>query len=175
MPGQKREARLRARCPGHPRLRRRARSKTWWAGSKPGHDDVDGSSPTTAGMRQHSLGSADQALRFIDRRPAGGFSTRQRLKSRAWHRTRQPWRASHFRCLMETSDSSPQLHYRRRCPRSDRALIGRLGRSRHAGCRHLHLLRNPDYYPGARNGGRSRPVNHLRLVQWPTGSLAAFH
>src|SRR5450631_1118357 len=50
-------------------------------------------------LRQHSLGSADQALRFIDRRPAEGFSTRQRLKSRAWHRTRQPPRASHFQML----------------------------------------------------------------------------
>ena len=34
MPGQKREARLRARCPGHPRFWVR-RGKTWMAGSSP--------------------------------------------------------------------------------------------------------------------------------------------
>jgi len=39
--------------PGHPRLRRQARSKTWMAGSslvKPGHDDADGSMSATPGL-----------------------------------------------------------------------------------------------------------------------------
>src|SRR4029077_149502 len=35
MPGQKREARLRAGCPGHPRLSFLAETKTWMAGSSP--------------------------------------------------------------------------------------------------------------------------------------------
>src|SRR5882724_9321277 len=35
MPGQKREARLRARCPGHPRLNGIAARKTWMAGTSP--------------------------------------------------------------------------------------------------------------------------------------------
>src|SRR6266849_2518348 len=35
MPGQKREARLRARCPGHPRLNSVAARKTWMAGTSP--------------------------------------------------------------------------------------------------------------------------------------------
>jgi hypothetical protein len=34
MPGQKREARLRARCPGHPRLNSASASKTWMAGHR---------------------------------------------------------------------------------------------------------------------------------------------
>src|ERR1700720_294621 len=34
MPGQKREARLRARCPGHPRPSEVAASKTWMAGHR---------------------------------------------------------------------------------------------------------------------------------------------
>jgi hypothetical protein len=38
MPSQKREARLRARCAGHPRPRN-LRKKTWMAGTKPGHDE----------------------------------------------------------------------------------------------------------------------------------------
>ena len=40
---QKREARLRARCPGHPRLNGTAARKTWMAGTKPGHDENSGS------------------------------------------------------------------------------------------------------------------------------------
>jgi hypothetical protein len=36
MAGQKREARLRARCPGHPRLSCRRRYKTWMPGTSPG-------------------------------------------------------------------------------------------------------------------------------------------
>jgi len=48
MAGQKREARLRARCPGHPRLNGTAARKTWMAGTSgaktrfallPGHDE----------------------------------------------------------------------------------------------------------------------------------------
>src|ERR1700738_4338799 len=39
MPGQKREARLRARCAGHPRLASSCARKAWMAGSKPGHDE----------------------------------------------------------------------------------------------------------------------------------------
>jgi len=35
MPGQKREARLRARCPGHPRLKSVAARKAWMAGTSP--------------------------------------------------------------------------------------------------------------------------------------------
>src|SRR5437588_1561333 len=38
MAGQKREARLRARCPGHPRLG--LARKTWMPGTSPGHDEV---------------------------------------------------------------------------------------------------------------------------------------
>jgi hypothetical protein len=36
MAGLKREARLRARCPGHPRLSRGSRVKTWMPGTRPG-------------------------------------------------------------------------------------------------------------------------------------------
>src|SRR5260370_38018955 len=36
MAGQKREARLRARCPGHPRLKLPSRRKTWMPGTRPG-------------------------------------------------------------------------------------------------------------------------------------------
>src|ERR1700730_13691696 len=39
MAGQKREARLRARCPGHPRLSS-GEAKTWMPRVKPGHDDL---------------------------------------------------------------------------------------------------------------------------------------
>ena len=38
MPGQKREARLRARCPGHPRLGPEHRAKVVDGRDKPGHD-----------------------------------------------------------------------------------------------------------------------------------------
>jgi hypothetical protein len=38
MAGQKREARLRARCPGHPRLSSRQKKKDVDARDKPGHD-----------------------------------------------------------------------------------------------------------------------------------------
>src|SRR6266852_6009591 len=40
MPGQKREARLRARCPGHPRLVGIQGKKVVDGRDKPGHDDV---------------------------------------------------------------------------------------------------------------------------------------
>ncbi len=47
MAGQKREARLRARCPGHPRLCSLALAKSWMPGTSPGmtlvsecHDEV---------------------------------------------------------------------------------------------------------------------------------------
>src|SRR5258707_11208568 len=40
MPGQKREARLRARCPGHPRLDVAAARKTWMAGTSPAMTDM---------------------------------------------------------------------------------------------------------------------------------------
>jgi hypothetical protein len=36
MAGQKREARLRARCPGHPRLLCGKKRKTWMPGTSPG-------------------------------------------------------------------------------------------------------------------------------------------
>src|SRR5258705_13243946 len=36
MAGQKREARLRARCPGHPRLSCSSEAKTWMPGTRPG-------------------------------------------------------------------------------------------------------------------------------------------
>src|SRR5258708_39683143 len=36
MPGKKREARLRARCPGHPRLSCLSAAKTWMPGTRPG-------------------------------------------------------------------------------------------------------------------------------------------
>jgi hypothetical protein len=41
MPGQKREARFRARCPGHPRLKRRSSKKDVDGRDKPGHDETD--------------------------------------------------------------------------------------------------------------------------------------
>src|ERR1700676_5261103 len=40
MPGQKREARLRARCPGHPRLNGAAARRTWMAGVSPAMTDM---------------------------------------------------------------------------------------------------------------------------------------
>src|ERR1700680_2603597 len=40
MPGQKRAARLRARCPGHPRLNGAAARKTWMAGTSPAMTDM---------------------------------------------------------------------------------------------------------------------------------------
>ena len=39
MPGQKREARLRARCPGHPRLDEGCSKKDVDGRDKPGHDE----------------------------------------------------------------------------------------------------------------------------------------
>src|SRR5260221_11709630 len=61
--------------------------------------------------------------------------------------------------LVETSDASPQLPDRAWFG-PDRPIAGRLGRSRHARGRNIHLLRIADRDRGARDCGLGQPVNH---------------
>src|SRR4051794_28047423 len=48
MAGQKREARLRARCPGHPRSCCGSQARTWMPGTRPGMTSGNGSIPDGA-------------------------------------------------------------------------------------------------------------------------------
>ncbi|TMJ62839.1 MAG: hypothetical protein E6G82_05130 [Alphaproteobacteria bacterium] len=74
MAGQKREARLRARRPGHPRLSRVAAPKYVDARHKAGHDELHGHSPLCY-----------NAAMFPDRQP---IASRVVLDDRS----RLPWR-----------------------------------------------------------------------------------
>src|SRR5262245_24769522 len=62
MPGLKREARLRAKCPGHPRLWRQ-RGRTWMAGTSPAMTNIEKSSGGVAERSVVALEMADVLLR----------------------------------------------------------------------------------------------------------------
>jgi len=67
MPGDKREARLPARCPGHPRpWLCHCKRRTWMAGTKPGHDEEEAERGWPGHLALRGAKASARAAEFVE-------------------------------------------------------------------------------------------------------------